>query len=141
MDIRKIKSSRAIEAFIEAEQEKYEAENGVSCNYTPFCFAATIGDEIVGVVSGATFFSEIYMDELVVKEAYRRKGIGTQMIKAVEAFYHGRGFHNINCCTNGFQASAFYEKCGFELEFVREDKSDPKLNKYFYIKYLDYDDG
>ena len=31
----------------------------------------------------------------------------------------------------------FYEKCGFELEFVRENKSDSRLNKYFYIKYLD----
>ena len=30
-----------------------------------------------------------------------------------------------------------YEKCGFELEFVRENKSDSRLNKYFYIKYLD----
>ena len=33
----------------------------------------------------------------------------------------------------GFDKSA----CGFELEFVRENKSDPRLNKYFYIKYLD----
>ena len=37
MDIRKIKSNRAIEAFIEAEQEKYEAENGVSCNSVLLC--------------------------------------------------------------------------------------------------------
>ena len=137
MKIEKVESNRVIETFIEEEQEKYEAENEVRCNYTPFCFTATINEEIVGAISGASFFAEIYIDELVVKERYRRTGIGTQLVKAVEEFYSSRGFNNINCCTNGFQASGFYEKCGFELEFVRENRSDPKLNKYFYIKYLD----
>ena len=55
------------------------------------------------------------------------------MIRAVEEYFGGQGFNNINLCTNGFQASGFYEKCGFELEFVRENKTDPRLNKYFYI--------
>ena len=136
IEIRKVESDAEVEAFIEAEQEKYETENGAMCNYTPFCFVAKLHDEIAGVVSGASFFSEIYIDELVVKDVYRGKGIGTQLIKAVEEFFSGQGFHNINLCTNGFQASGFYEKCGFELEFVRENKSDPKLNKFFYIKYL-----
>ena len=137
MEIKKVESSTAAETFIEAEQEKFEAENGVLCNYTPFCFVAMIGDEIVGAVSGATFYSEIYIDELVVKDTYRRKGLGTQLLNTVEKYYAGQHFNNINCCTNGFQASDFYRKSGFELEFVRENKSNPKLNKYFYIKYLD----
>ena len=141
MEIRKTETDREIEAFIETEQEKYETEHGIRCNYTPFCFVAKTGDEIAGIVSGATFFSEIYIDELVVKDVYRGKGIGTQLINAVETFYAGQGYNNMNCCTNGFQASGFYEKCGFELEFIRANKSDPKLNKYFYIKYLDSTDG
>ena len=126
-----------VENFIEAEQEKYETSKGISCNYTPFCFVAKHGDEMIGAVSGASFFSEVYIDELVVKDGYRRKSVGRQLIRAVEECFGGQGFNNINLCTNGFQASGFYEKCGFELEFVRENKSDPRLNKYFYIKYLD----
>ena len=137
MEISKVELNSKIEAFIEAEQEKYETVNGISCNYTPFCFVAKCGDEMTGAVSGASFFSEVYIDELAVKDGYRGKGIGTQLIKAVEEFFRGKGFNNMNLCTNGFQASGFYEKCGFELEFVRENKSDPRLNKYFYIKYLD----
>ena len=137
MEIRKIESDKSTASFIETEQEKYEAKHGVQCNYTPFCFVAEINDQIIGAVSGATFFSEIYIDELVVKDIYRGKGIGTQLIKAVETNYAGQGYNNMNCCTNGFQASGFYEKCGFNLEFVRKNNSDPKLNKYFYIKYLD----
>ena len=137
MEIRKVELDAKIETFIEAEQEKYEARNGIHCNYTPFCFVVQIGDEIIGAVSGASFFSEICIDELVVKDVYRGKGIGTQLVKAVEDFFSGRGFNNINLCTNGFQASGFYEKCGFVLEFVRENNSDPRLNKYFYIKWPD----
>ena len=136
MTIEKMKSNDLIETFIEAEQVKYEEQNGISCNYTPFCFVAKIDDTIVGAISGATFFAEIYIDELVVKEAYRGKGIGTELIDTVLEYYKDYGFNNINCCTNEFQAPGFYEKCGFELEFVRKNKANPKLSKYFYIKYL-----
>jgi len=131
-----MESNDLIETFIEAEQVKYEEQNGISCNYTPFCFVAKNDDTIVGAISGATFFAEIYIDELVVKEAYRGKGIGTELIDTVLEYYKDYGFNNINCCTNEFQAPGFYEKCGFELEFVRKNKANPKLSKYFYIKYL-----
>ena len=136
MTIEKTESNDLIETFIEAEQVKYEEQNIISCNYTPFCFVAKNDDTIVGAISGATFFAEIYIDELVVKEAYRGKGIGTELIDTVLEYYKDYGFNNINCCTNEFQAPGFYEKCGFELEFVRKNKANPKLSKYFYIKYL-----
>ena len=137
MKIEKVESTDFIETFIETEQVKYEAGYGIECNYTPFCFTAMIGDTIVGAITGAIFFSEIYIDELVVKEEHRRKGIGTKLIDTVLEYYKDRGFNNINCCTNEFQAPQFYEKCGFELEFVRKNRDNPNLTKYFFIKYLD----
>ena len=136
LTIEKTESNGLLETFIETEQEKYEAKNGIACNYTPFCFVARIDDIVVGAISGATFFAEIYIDELVVTEAHRRKGIGRKLIETVLEYYKDCGFRNINCCTNEFQAPGFYEKCGFELEFVRRNKDNPKLSKYFYIKYL-----
>ena len=136
MTIEKTESNGLLETFIETEQEKYEAKNGIACNYTPFCFVARIDDIVVGAICGATFFAEIYIDELVVTEAHRRKGIGRKLIETVLEYYKDCGFRNINCCTNEFQAPGFYEKCGFELEFVRRNKDNPKLSKYFYIKYL-----
>lgn len=137
MIIEKVESNEEIEKFIEEEHQKYEAKNGVVCNYTPFCFVAKDGDELVGAIAGATFFSEVYIDELVVKEAYRKNNIGTQLIEYVENYYKDKGFNNMNTCTNEFQAPKFYEKCGFELEFVRKNKDNSKLNKYFYVKYFD----
>ncbi|MBR2704524.1 MAG: GNAT family N-acetyltransferase [Clostridia bacterium] len=136
MDIKKVELNDQIENFIEEEHQKYEKNNGVECNYTPFCFIARDDDKIIGSIAGATFFSEVYIDELVVKEEYRGQDIGTELIKAVEDYYKDKGFNNMNTCTNEFQAPKFYEKCGFELEFVRKNKDNPKLNKYFYVKYF-----
>ena len=136
MNIEKVELNKNIENFTEKEQCAYEAQNGVNCNYKDFCFVAKVDGEIVGVVSGASYFAEAYIDELVVAEAYRRKKIGTQLIGRVEEYFKELGFNNINTCTNEFQAPAFYEKCGFELEFIRKNKSNPKFNKYFYVKYL-----
>ena len=45
-------------------------------------------------------------------------------------------FNNINLVTNSFQAPGFYEKCGFKLEFIRKNEKNPKLTKYFYVKYF-----
>ena len=50
--------------------------------------------------------------------------------------YKDKGFENINLTTYGFQAPEFYKKCGFKVEFVRENKKNPKLNKYFLVKYF-----
>ena len=136
MKIEKVESNEVIENFIEEEHQKYEAKNGIECNYTPFCFVAKENNEVIGAIAGATFFSEVYIDELVVKENQRGKDIGTKLINAVEEHYKNSGFNNMNTCTNEFQAPGFYEKCGFELEFVRKNKDNPKLNKYFYVKYF-----
>ena len=54
----------------------------------------------------------------------------------VDSHYKDKGFENINLTTYGFQAPEFYKKCGFKVEFVRENKKNPKLNKYFLVKYF-----
>ena len=34
----------------------------------------------------------------------------------------------------------FYQKCGFEIEFVRKNQCHPKLSKIFLVKFFDGDD-
>lgn len=136
MLIEKVELTEEIEQLIEKEQVEYETKNDIVCNYTPFCFVAKKDNKIVGIIAGATYFSEVYIDELVVDKQYRGHHIGTKLINTVEEYYKDYGFNNMNTCTNEFQAPKFYEKCGFELEFVRYNKENPKFNKYFYIKYF-----
>lgn len=137
MIIEKIGDNKKLEKIIEEEQKKYEEKNGVTCNYTPFSFCAKENDEIIGAVMGFTCFSEVYIDDLIVMENYRGKKIGTLLIKTLEEYYGNYEFDNINLCTNEFQAPEFYEKLGFKLEFIRKNKNNLKLNKYFYVKFFD----
>ena len=50
--------------------------------------------------------------------------------------FKNKEFENINLTTYEFQATEFYKKCGFEIEFVRKNKENPKLNKYYLVKYF-----
>lgn len=137
MIIEKVERDKKLESIMEEELSRYEAQHGVAYNFAPFGFSAKENGEIAGAITGFTCYAEVYIDELVVMERHRGKHIGARLLQAVEEHYRGRGFQNINLCTSRFQAPQFYEKCGFELEFIRKNKDDPKLDKYFYVKYFD----
>lgn len=125
-----------LQELMEFEYVKYEEKHNIFCNCTPYCFVAKNENNILGIVSGFTCYDEIYIDDLVVVEKYRNNNIGTMLINKVEDYFKDKNFNNINLCTNGFQAPKFYEKCGFQLEFVRKNIKNPKLDKYFYVKFL-----
>lgn len=122
--------------IIDEEFNKYALKNNIECNYTPFNFIAKENDKIVGILAGHTYYQEVYVENLIVLEQYRNKRIGKSLIEEVESYYKDKGFENINLTTYAFQAPEFYKKCGFNVEFVRENKENPKLNKYFLVKYF-----
>ncbi|MGL6173653.1 MAG: GNAT family N-acetyltransferase [Cellulosilyticaceae bacterium] len=124
------------EMFVEHTHEVYEQEKGVNCNYTPFYFTAEADNEVLGVISGYTCYEEVYIDDLVVARVNRNKGIGRQLLENVEHHFTHQGFNNMNLVTNAFQAPEFYKKCGFELEYIRRNSNNSKLDKYFFVKYF-----
>ena len=115
---------------------EYDKENGVEYNFNKFSFVAKNDNKLVGFITGFSYYSEVTINNLVVRKEYRGKGIGTKLIRKVEEYFEGKSFNNINLVTNDFQAPKFYEKCGFELEFIRKNKSNQNLTKYFFVKYL-----
>ena len=115
---------------------EYDNENNVKYNFNKFGFIAKQNDVTIGYLTGFSYYSEVTINNLVVLKEYRGKGIGTKLIKQVESHFKNKGFNNINLVTNEFQAPEFYKKCGYELEFVRKNKNNPKLNKYFFVKYF-----
>ena len=133
--------------YIEKLEEKYyitmdqqfnklAIENGVECNYIPFVFVAKENNEILGFVTGNSYYKEVHIGDLIIFEEHRNKHIGTKLMQAVEDYFKDKGFEHMNLSTYSFQAPEFYEKCGFEVEFIRESKVNPKLNKYYLVKYF-----
>lgn len=130
------KESSEIYEMINYEFNKYAIKNNVICDYIPFTFVAKEDNKIVGVITGHSYYNEVHIGDLIVLEEYRGKKIGSMLVKKVEEHFGNKKFKNINLTTYGFQAPKFYEKCGFKIEFVREDKENSKLSKYFLVKYL-----
>ena len=125
------------ENIIGFEFAKFAEKNSVICNYTPFCFVAKNDGDFAGIITGHSYYEEVKISDLIVIEEYRGKHIGKKLIEAVEAYFQGKGYENINLSTYDFQSPDFYKKCGFQIEFIRKNKSNPKLTKYFFIKYFD----
>ena len=120
--------------MIDEEFEKYAMKNDITCNYKPFNFIAKEEDKIIGIITGHSHYKEVHIGGLIVLEEYRNKHIGTKLVEEVEKYFANKGFENINLTTYEFQAPEFYKKCGFEVEFIRENKQNKKLNKYFLVK-------
>jgi ribosomal protein S18 acetylase RimI-like enzyme len=122
--------------IINDEFEKFAIKNGVKCDYKPFIFIAREDDNVLGFITGHSYYKEVYISDLIIYEEHRKKHIGSKLVKEVEEFFKDKGFNNINLTTYDFQAPEFYKKCGFTVEFVRENKENPKLNKYYLAKYF-----
>ena len=122
--------------LIDMEFDNLAIKNDVTCNYTPFKFVAKENDEVVGIITGHSYYNEVHIGDLVVIEQYRNKHIGSKLMETVENHYKDKDFENMTLSTYSFQAPEFYKKCGFQVEFIRENKENPKLTKYFFIKYF-----
>ena len=102
-----------------------EAEEILSrvCSNPAYCFfVAELEGKIVGaatllieqkfVLKGAKFG---HLEDVAVREEYRRCGIGRSLVEALSAEAEREGCHMVRLdCTEGKRA--FYEKCGFKKE-------------------------
>ena len=122
--------------MIGVEFEKFAAANGVVCNYAPFSFVAKESGEVIGIITGHSYYGEAHILDLIVCAPHRGKHIGSQLMEAAENHHRGKGFTHIALSTYRFQAPGFYEKCGYRVEFIREHKRDPHLDKFFLVKPL-----
>lgn len=80
-----------------------------------FLFSATDDGEIVGEVAGNHGAGVIFIDELIVKEKERGKGIGQKLLVAIEGFGREMGAHKIWLVTDeSSKAVDFYAKLDFK---------------------------
>ena len=127
---------RKTKELINAEFDKFAEKNDVTCDHKSFIFIAKEECRIIGVIKGHSYYNEVHIGELIILEEYRGQGIGRRLLEQAEKHFANSGFECITLTTYGFQAPEFYKKCGYEVEFVRENRKDPKLTKFFLIKFI-----
>ena len=140
MEIKRVTEDERVGEFINVEFSDYAIDCDVALNYEEFCFTAEDDGKIAGVITGRAYYNEVHIGDLIVGKSYRRDGVGSKLVSAVEDAYKGKGYEKIALTTFGFQAPEFYKKLGYELEFIRKDE-DPKLSKYFYLKRINLSSG
>ncbi len=127
-----------VQEKMEKGLEEYELKNGIGVNYTPFAFILYDDkNDVIGVLDAFSSYSCIHIKDLWIDKAHRGKGYGKKLLTELENHFKGKGFHNINTVSCAFQAPDFYKKCGYKVEFVRENIENPKLTMTFFIKYFD----
>ena len=89
------------------------------------------GIEIGGILAGIGYWNGLEVKVLWVKGGYRKKGIGTQILKHVEKLAKEKGATVSMVDTFDFQAEDFYLKNGYEP--FGEMKGFPKGHRRIYF--------
>jgi len=108
-------------------------------NWTPIELVAKNenGEGIGGVLAGIGYWNGLEVRILWVKENYRKKGLGTKILKYAEKIAKEKGAVISMLDTFDFQAKEFYLKNGYEP--IGEIKDFPKGHRriYFQKKLID----
>ncbi len=86
----------------------------------PIAFVATDENTFVGVVVVAVIWGALRVKYLYIEEAYRGKGIGSQLMERAHAFGRERGCSFAFVETINYLAPTFYQKLGYQIDFTRE---------------------
>jgi GNAT superfamily N-acetyltransferase len=94
------------------------------------CFWVAGKDRIVGMVGIERQAADAgELRRMAVEKAYRRKGIGRELLAAAEAFCRECGYRRVMLSTSELQLAArrLYESSGYRL--VREESAAPASHK------------
>lgn len=85
-----------------------------------FAFFIKEGEEIQGGIKGVTYYGSLYVDMLWVAKEVRDQGVGTKLMDAAEDLARKRNCRFSSLTTMDWEALPFYQKRGYEIEYVRE---------------------
>ncbi|MGE4574413.1 GNAT family N-acetyltransferase [Parachlamydia sp.] len=77
-------------------------------------YARDANAEVIGGLSGDILGSSACIDYMWVDEKYRCQGIGTRLLKELEAYAKAKNCTHVQLFTYDFQAKKFYQKLGFQ---------------------------
>ena len=91
------------------------------------------GNVIAGCLAGMYFWNVVYIDILWVDERYRKKGLGSALLKEVERKAKEEGGYIVHLDTFDWQAKEFYEKNGYTV-FGTLENCPKDHNRYYMTK-------
>jgi GNAT superfamily N-acetyltransferase len=92
-------------------------------------------NEVVGGIIGRTSRGLLFIDVFYLPESLRGKGLGSALLRRMEAEGRQRGCYNGILDTNSFQAPEFYKRNGWQL-FGAIDCEPPGTQRMFFTKRL-----
>jgi len=86
----------------------------VEWNLKEFLFKAVDEDGVVGMISGKHESGVLYIEDVLVGQNARRKGIGKKLMKHTEVYGKKLGAHKAYLITGkNWEAAKFYESLGY----------------------------
>ena len=95
-------------------------------------------ENILGGITGTTFWYHLHIDFLWVDESLRGKGYGKQLLDNIEAKAKDNNCNLIQLDTFSFQAPNFYQKYGYEVVGVIKDHPNKNNQQFYLVKNLIY---
>lgn len=92
----------------------------------------TYGDIIAGINSKMYCWNCLYIDVLLVKEEYRKEGLGSKILNEIEKVAKDKGCYLIHLDTFDFQAKDFYIKHGYDIFGILDEC--PQRHKRYFMK-------
>ena len=139
MDVRVVFEPQASEGLKQHIRDHLDTFNvaatGLS-EYYPVTFVLRDArDEILGGLLGAIWGGWLHVAFFWVAEPLRRRDLGSQLLRAAEAYALERGCRHVHLDTFSFQAPGFYARHGYR-EFGRLDDHPPGHTHHFLTKTL-----
>ncbi|MFZ5365773.1 MAG: GNAT family N-acetyltransferase [Patescibacteria group bacterium] len=104
--------NKSLEDFIKIIKKSLQDEKG-------FLLGAVVNKAAVGFLYGEFEKQEGIIDELFVEEGFRGKGVGRSLIGAAGQIFKEKGLTKVGLFVGTeIKSVGFYEKLGFEKEFV-----------------------
>ncbi len=113
-------SAKEEEALLEGVIQAAAIAKGMS-RIQPFAFFIKNCEKaILAGAKGVSLYGCLYVDLLWVSPELRRLGLGSKLMHACERLAQERECTFVTLTTMDWEALPFYQKLGYEVEFVRE---------------------
>ena len=89
-------------------------------------------EEIIGGITGYTFYGDHHIDMLWIHPEFRNLGLGSLLVQHAEQLGAERESKFITVSTMDWEALSFYQNLGFEIEFER--RGYVKDSKAYFLK-------